>query len=57
MKGVIRSQHLITHAYIIVAKFGVSTYIRCVKAVVLSQNKTFLQCVYEDGYQSVRRKE
>ncbi len=56
MKGVIRGQHLITHAYTIVTEFGMTTYIRCIRAVVLSQNKTFLQCVCEDGYQSRRKK-
>jgi hypothetical protein len=44
MRGVIRTQHLFTHARLIVREFGLRAYLRCVMHAVLAPRRgTFLR--------------
>lgn len=43
MKGFITTRHLILNARIIIAEFGLSAYLRCVKNVLIHRNTTFLE--------------
>ena len=46
MHGIITTRHLVTNASVIIHEFGMTTYLRCVAAAVLSRQKvTFLEMV------------
>jgi hypothetical protein len=46
MDGSITSKHLFSHAMTIVREFGPRCYLRCLKAVLLGERKTFLDCAF-----------
>lgn len=46
MRGLITTRHLLVHAPMIVAEFGLRTYLRCIAAALVSRRRvTFLECV------------
>ncbi len=46
MRGIITTRHLVTNASVIIYEFGISTYLRCVAAVMLTRRPvTFLEMV------------
>jgi hypothetical protein len=49
MRGVITTQHLVTHGHVIVSEFGWSAYLKCVLAVARAQythkQVTFLEII------------
>lgn len=46
MHGSITSRHVLSHAVVIVREFGAMCYLRCVKAVLLGERTTFLNCAF-----------
>ena len=46
IQGVITTNDVLRHPVLIVAQFGLGTYFRCCKAIVLGQRTTFLACAF-----------
>lgn len=46
MKGTITGRHVLRHPLVIVREFGVMCLLRCFKAVLLREGKTFLDCAF-----------
>lgn len=46
MEGNITGRHVLRHALVIVREFGALTFFRCLKAMVLRERKTFLDCAF-----------
>ena len=46
MNGSITGRHVLTHAIVILREFGPGCYFRCVKALLLRQRTTFLDCAF-----------
>ncbi len=46
MNGSITGRHIIFHPYLIVREFGTLCYLRCIKAMLLREHKTFLDCAF-----------
>jgi hypothetical protein len=47
MNGSITGRHVLTHSMIIVREFGARCYLRCIKAVLFREHKTFLDCAFQ----------
>ena len=46
IQGLITTRHILRHPVLIVGGFGVATYWRCCKAVMLRRRTTFLACAW-----------
>ena len=46
MTGNITGRHILRHPMVIVREFGARCYLRCLKAVLLCERKTFLDCAF-----------
>jgi hypothetical protein len=46
IQGLITANHLFRHPMLIVSGFGIGTYWRCCKAVMLRRRTTFLECAW-----------
>jgi len=44
--GVITTNDVLRHPMLIVGGFGIATYLRCCKALVLRRRTTFLECAW-----------
>ena len=46
IQGLITTNHVLRHPVLIVSSFGLATYLRCCKAIVLRRPTTFLACAW-----------
>lgn len=46
MTGNITDRHVLLHSVMIVRAFGARCYLRCLKAMLLRERKTFLECAF-----------
>lgn len=46
MQGSITARHVLYHAVVIVRGFGPRCYLRCIKALLLGERTTFLDCAF-----------
>ena len=46
IQGFITTNHVLRHPMLILGNFGLGTYWRCCKAVVLRRRTTFLECAW-----------
>lgn len=46
MRGNIQGRHVFRHTLVIVREFGPMCYLRCIKAVLLRERKTFLELAF-----------
>jgi hypothetical protein len=46
MYGSITGRHVLVNSLLILREFGAGCYLRCIKAVVLRQRTTFLDCAF-----------
>ena len=46
MTGNITGRHVLRHPQVIVRAFGARCYLRCLKAMLLGETKTFLECAF-----------
>lgn len=46
IQGLITTNDVFRHPVLIVGSFGVATYLRCCKAVLLRRRTTFLACAW-----------
>ncbi len=46
MQGHITGRHVLRHPLVVMREFGPLCFLRCLKAMVLRERKTFLDCAF-----------